>query len=64
MKMMKHLLSILLCLAVLLAVLPFGVWAEETETPVAEGYTRVYCQAPSSRSICKVYWWVRANFNP
>lgn len=60
--MMKRLMSLLLCLVMVLAVLPLGVQAEETAVP--EGYTRVYCQAPTSWSSCKVYWWGRSNYNP
>ena len=45
----KRLVGILLCLAMVLAVLPMAV--------SAAGTTKLYCAAPSSWSSCNVYWW-------
>ena len=45
----KRLLSILLSLAMVLAMLPMAVFAEATTT--------VYCQTPDNWSTCKAYWW-------
>ena len=60
--MMKRLMSLLLCIVLVLAVLPLGIQAAETEVP--EGHTRVYCQAPTSWSDGKVYWWGSSDVNP
>ena len=52
----KRLVSILLCLAMVLAVLPMAVFAADTTT--------LYCAAPSSWSACYVYWWGSSANNP
>ena len=56
MNNMKRLLSILLCLAMVLAVLPMAVSAASTTT--------LYCAAPSSWTNCNVYWWGSSATNP
>lgn len=48
----KRLVSILLCLAMVLAMLPMAVFAADT--------TRLYCAAPSSWTNCNVYYWGNA----
>ena len=52
----KRLVSILLALAMVLALLPMAVFAA--------GTTRLYCAAPSSWTNCNVYWWNSADTNP
>lgn len=52
----KRLVGILLCLAMVLAVLPLAV--------SAAGTTTVYCDAPDDWSCCYVYWWGSADNNP
>ena len=52
----KRLVGILICLAMVLAVLPMAVFAADTTT--------VYCAAPSGWTNCNVYWWGAADTNP
>ena len=55
MNNMKRLLSVLLCLAMVLAVLPMAVFAADTIT--------LYCAAPSSWTNCNIYAWNDAGSN-
>ncbi len=52
----KRLVSILLCLAMVLAVLPVAAFAA--------GTTTLYCAAPDSWTNANVYWWGSAGTNP
>ncbi len=52
----KRLVGILLCLAMVLAVLPVAA--------LAAGTTKLYCAAPDGWEICNVYWWGSAGTNP
>ena len=52
MKNMKRLLSVLLCLAMVLAVMPMAFAADTTT---------VYCSAPSDWTTCHVYYWGSAD---
>lgn len=45
----KRLISVLICLAMVLAVLPVMAFAADTVT--------LYCQAPDTWETCNVYWW-------
>ena len=55
-KNAKRLISILICLAMVLAVLPMAVFAE--------GTTTLYCQAPDTWTTCYIYWWGSSSSNP
>ena len=52
----KRLVAVLICLAMVLAVLPMAVFAA--------GTTKLYCAAPSGWTNCNVYWWGSAGTNP
>ena len=52
----KRLLSMMICLVMILALLPVGVFAADTTT--------VYCQVPASWKGCKAYWWGCSGTNP
>ena len=52
----KRLVSILLCLAMVLAVLPVAAFAT--------GTTTLYCAAPDTWTNANVYWWGSAGTNP
>ena len=45
----KRLISMLVCLAMVLAILPVAAFAA--------GTTKVYCQAPDDWTKCNAYWW-------
>ena len=49
-RTLKRTLSLLICMALVLTVLPAAVFA-------ADSVVRVYCQAPDDWETCKVYWW-------
>lgn len=48
-RSMKRLVSIAICLVMVLALLPVGVFAA--------GTTTVYCQVPDGWTGCNAYWW-------
>lgn len=52
----KRLISVLVCLAMAVAILPMSVFAAAT--------TAVYCQAPDSWTGCNAYWWGSSAENP
>ena len=52
----KRLISIALCLAMVLAVLPMAVFAADT--------VKLYCAAPSGWGTCCIYWWGSSQYNP
>lgn len=52
----KRLISLLICLAMALAILPVAAFAA--------GTTKVYCQAPSGWTNCNAYWWGSSAENP
>ena len=52
----KRLISILICLAMALAILPVAAFAA--------GTTKVYCQAPDDWTKCNAYWWGSTGTNP
>lgn len=52
----KQWLSVLLCLAMALSVLPLAAFAAENTT--------VYCQAPDDWTGCNAYWWGSSAENP
>ena len=51
----KRVLSVLLCMALVLAVMPMAFAADTT---------RLYCAAPGNWSNCNVYWWGSSQSNP
>lgn len=55
-RSMKRLVSLAICLVMVLAVLPLGVFAA--------GTTTVYCQVPDNWTGCKAYWWGSSATNP
>lgn len=52
----KQLISLLVCLAMALAILPVAAFAA--------GTTTVYCQAPEGWTNCNAYWWGSSSENP
>ena len=52
----KRLISLLICLAMALAILPVAAFAA--------GTTMVYCQAPDGWTNCNAYWWGSSSENP
>ena len=52
----KRLVSMMICLVMILALLPVGVFAA--------GNTTVYCQAPDGWTSCKAYWWGSTGSSP
>ena len=52
----KRLISILICLAMAMAILPVAAFAA--------GTTTVYCQAPDGWAKCNAYWWGSSDQNP
>lgn len=52
----KRMISILICLALTLAILPVAAMAADTVT--------AYCQAPAGWTNCKAYWWGSSAENP
>ena len=52
----KRLISLLICLAMALAILPVAAFAA--------GTTKVYCQAPTGWTNCNAYWWGSSADNP
>ena len=53
---MKRLVSVITCLALVLALMSMGIYAADTTT--------LYCKAPAGWSNCNVYWWGSAGTNP
>ena len=51
----KRVLSVLLCMALVLAVMPMAFAADTT---------RLYCDAPDSWTNCNIYWWGSSQSNP
>lgn len=51
----KRLISVLICLAIAVAILPVAAFAATTT---------VYCQAPDDWTKCNAYWWGSSTENP